>query len=157
MNRANENAPQLVTAGEFHYSPGRAPVTMHGLNNRSLEVASEKLEDSRMFRTVKRVGGCFGSAFRIVAGVVIGFVVLSVAFGLYRAATDPPRAPHIAPENKQPATAKSQKPAKPPAEKYWLNTETNVRHNSRCIHYGKSKKGRDCSATSGKACGICGG
>lgn len=48
---------------------------------------------------------------------------------------------------------------KPPSAdaRYWLNTSSNVRHNSSCEHFGKTKKGRECTATEGKACGICGG
>jgi micrococcal nuclease len=40
---------------------------------------------------------------------------------------------------------------------YWLNTSSNVRHNERCEHFKKTKKGRLCGPTDGKACGICGG
>lgn len=40
---------------------------------------------------------------------------------------------------------------------YWLNTSSNVRHNERCEHFKKTKKGRLCKPTEGKACGICGG
>ncbi len=40
---------------------------------------------------------------------------------------------------------------------FWLNTSSGVRHNQRCEHFQKTKKGRFCSATEGKACGICGG
>ena len=40
---------------------------------------------------------------------------------------------------------------------YWLNTSTGVRHNQRCEHFQKTKKGRFCSADEGKPCGICGG
>lgn len=40
---------------------------------------------------------------------------------------------------------------------YWLNTESGVRHNSGCRHYGKTESGRYCSGSEGKACGICGG
>lgn len=43
------------------------------------------------------------------------------------------------------------------AGQYWLNTSSNVRHNSRCQHYRNTSKGRACTATEGKACGICGG
>lgn len=48
---------------------------------------------------------------------------------------------------------------KPPSAdaRYWLNTSSNVRHNSSCEHFGKTKKGRECTSTEGKACGICGG
>lgn len=40
---------------------------------------------------------------------------------------------------------------------YWLNSSSGVRHNSRCEHFQKTKKGRFCGANEGKACGICGG
>ena len=40
---------------------------------------------------------------------------------------------------------------------HWLNTSTNVRHNSSCRHFENTKQGRLCSATEGKACGQCGG
>ena len=42
-------------------------------------------------------------------------------------------------------------------KKYWLNLSSNVRHNERCEHFQKTKKGRFCGADEGKACGICGG
>jgi micrococcal nuclease len=40
---------------------------------------------------------------------------------------------------------------------YWLNTSSNVRHNSRCQHYKNTSKGRACGPSDGRACGICGG
>ena len=40
---------------------------------------------------------------------------------------------------------------------YWLNTSSNVRHNSSCQHFRNTSKGRACTASEGKACGICGG
>lgn len=40
---------------------------------------------------------------------------------------------------------------------YWLNMSSGVRHNERCEHFQKTKKGRLCGPTEGKACGICGG
>lgn len=44
-----------------------------------------------------------------------------------------------------------------PKAVFWLNTSSNVRHNERCEHFQKTKKGRLCGPTEGKACGICGG
>lgn len=49
------------------------------------------------------------------------------------------------------------KPADDAHEKYWLNVSSNVRHNSGCEHYQKSRNGRACTKDEGKACGICGG
>jgi micrococcal nuclease len=40
---------------------------------------------------------------------------------------------------------------------YWLNTSGNVRHNSSCRYFKNTKRGRACSKSEGKACGICGG
>jgi len=40
---------------------------------------------------------------------------------------------------------------------WWLNTSSNVRHNSTCKYYGKTSKGRACTKDEGKACGSCGG
>ena len=40
---------------------------------------------------------------------------------------------------------------------YWLNTASDVRHNERCEHFQKTKRGRLCTADEGKPCGICGG
>lgn len=48
------------------------------------------------------------------------------------------------------ATKKSRGP-------YWLNTSSNVRHNSGCRYYKKSTAGKACGPNDGKACGICGG
>jgi endonuclease YncB( thermonuclease family) len=44
-----------------------------------------------------------------------------------------------------------------PKSLYWLNTSSGVRHNQRCEHFQKTKKGRFCGADEGKPCGICGG
>lgn len=57
------------------------------------------------------------------------------------------------------------KPSRPepqPAEEavetvYWLNTSSNVRHNSGCRWFKNTKRGRACKDAEGKACGICGG
>ncbi len=43
------------------------------------------------------------------------------------------------------------------AAKHWLNTSSSVRHNASCKYFAKTKRGRYCSATDGKPCGICGG
>jgi endonuclease G len=40
---------------------------------------------------------------------------------------------------------------------YWLNTNSNVRHNKGCCYYKNTKHGRFCGPDEGKACGICGG
>lgn len=40
---------------------------------------------------------------------------------------------------------------------YWLNTASNVRHNSSCRYFQNTKKGRACGPNDGRACGICGG
>lgn len=42
-------------------------------------------------------------------------------------------------------------------QRHWLNTSSNVRHNSRCQSFNNTTKGRFCGADEGKACGICGG
>lgn len=38
--------------------------------------------------------------------------------------------------------------------RYWLNTPSNVRHNSSCRHFKNTKRGRSCSASEGKACKL---
>lgn len=40
---------------------------------------------------------------------------------------------------------------------FWLNTSSNVRHNSSCQHFRNTSQGRACTASEGRACGICGG
>jgi len=47
----------------------------------------------------------------------------------------------------------------PPAAtgEHWLNTSSNVRHNSTCKHFKATKRGRLCGPDDGKPCGICGG
>lgn len=40
---------------------------------------------------------------------------------------------------------------------YWLNTNSGVRHNSSCQHYGNTQSGRYCGPGEGRACKICGG
>ena len=58
-----------------------------------------------------------------------------------------------------PQSLKQQQVEKPiQAEKrYWLNTKTNVRHNSSCRWYRNTKHGRMCTKDEGRACGKCGG
>jgi micrococcal nuclease len=45
----------------------------------------------------------------------------------------------------------------PTSAKYWLNTSSSTRHNDGCRWFAKTKRGRYCGPTDGKACGICGG
>ena len=45
----------------------------------------------------------------------------------------------------------------PMAGEHWLNTSSNVRHNSTCKYFKMTKRGRLCGPDEGKACGICGG
>jgi endonuclease YncB( thermonuclease family) len=52
--------------------------------------------------------------------------------------------------------AKKKQPA-PAAGEHWLNTSSNVRHNSTCKHFKATKRGRLCGPDEGKPCGICGG
>jgi micrococcal nuclease len=40
---------------------------------------------------------------------------------------------------------------------FWLNTNSNVRHNFGCQHYRNTINGRSCGPSEGRACGICGG
>ena len=48
---------------------------------------------------------------------------------------------------------RSEKPSGDATERYWLNTSSNVRHNSGCKWFGKTKRGRFCGPEEGKACG----
>ena len=41
--------------------------------------------------------------------------------------------------------------------KYWLNTDSNIRHNARCKYFNNTKAGRFCGPTDGRACKLCGG
>lgn len=59
------------------------------------------------------------------------------------------------PEEAKPAAQSA--PAAAAGAGYWLNTKSNVRHNSKCKWYRNTKEGRPCGATDGKACGQCGG
>ena len=40
---------------------------------------------------------------------------------------------------------------------YWLNTNSNKRHNSSCRWYMSTAQGRKCTKSEGSACGTCGG
>ncbi len=40
---------------------------------------------------------------------------------------------------------------------FWLNLSSGVRHNAECKHYGKTSRGKYCTADEGKPCGMCGG
>lgn len=42
-------------------------------------------------------------------------------------------------------------------QEHWLNIDSNIRHNSSCRYYGKTKSGRACAADEGKPCKLCGG
>lgn len=42
-------------------------------------------------------------------------------------------------------------------KQFWLNTDSNVRHNRNCKHFGSTKIGRYCGPNDGKACRTCGG
>ena len=42
-------------------------------------------------------------------------------------------------------------------EVFWLNTNSNVRHNKKCRWYGKTKEGRYTKKKEGRACKVCGG
>jgi len=53
--------------------------------------------------------------------------------------------------------AEATKPATGEKALFWLNTSSGVRHNQRCEHFQKTKKGRLCGPNEGRACGICGG
>jgi len=57
--------------------------------------------------------------------------------------------PAAAPDEPQPEAS--------PALDHWLNTSTNVRHNSGCRYFENTKRGRLCTGAEGKACGVCGG
>ncbi|WLD13300.1 thermonuclease family protein [Planctellipticum variicoloris] len=59
-----------------------------------------------------------------------------------------------------PRITAAEKPEIVPASstrKFWLNTGTGVRHNSRCRNFANTNHGYFCRSTEGRACGICGG
>ncbi|MBL8891565.1 MAG: thermonuclease family protein [Planctomycetaceae bacterium] len=74
---------------------------------------------------------------------------------------DSPRAakPLLANDSEPPVIKPNVEKPKPPAAtgSYWLNTESNVRHNRGCRWYGNTKRGRPCSSNEGKPCSKCGG
>ena len=43
------------------------------------------------------------------------------------------------------------------SERYWINSDTSVRHNSSCRWYGNTNEGYYTYERIGTACGICGG
>lgn len=49
------------------------------------------------------------------------------------------------------------KPAVKEARKYWMNSKSGVRHNTRCRYFANTKSGYMCGPDDGKGCGICGG
>lgn len=56
------------------------------------------------------------------------------------------------------SSQKSSSTKKKTTEKsYWLNTNSGVRHNSRCRYYKNTKSGRAATKAEGRACGTCGG
>jgi endonuclease YncB( thermonuclease family) len=51
----------------------------------------------------------------------------------------------------------SNKPADSASLDYWLNSNSNVRHNRGCRWFENTKQGRRCGPNEGRACGQCGG
>jgi micrococcal nuclease len=77
-------------------------------------------------------------------------------------ATPNPIAPWDYRARQKQAVAKKPTPVGTPATaessmKFWLNTNSNIRHNPRCEWFNNTKKGRFCGPGDGKACAICGG
>ncbi len=61
-------------------------------------------------------------------------------------------------EKRRKEAAAEKQPTEPMTPtQYWLNTSSGVRHNASCKYFGKTKRGKYCSADDGKPCGICGG
>jgi hypothetical protein len=90
----------------------------------------------------------------IIAGLRLGKLLGSS--GRRREAVEPPA--NSQPAVEDPPTSLQLNSAKPDAElTHWLNTSSNVRHNSSCKWYGTTKRGRYCRANDGKPCGECGG
>lgn len=55
------------------------------------------------------------------------------------------------------ATPAKAMPASNQETGYWLNSSSNVRHNSACRYYFNTNNGRKCTKDEGRPCGICGG
>jgi endonuclease YncB( thermonuclease family) len=60
-------------------------------------------------------------------------------------------------EAKQDSNATKSRSASTDKQTHWLNTRSNIRHNSRCKYYKQTKQGRMCGPNEGKACKMCGG
>ena len=58
---------------------------------------------------------------------------------------------------KPPTPIKGKAPTTTASAEYWLNMGNGVRHNSSCQWFRNTKRGRVCSPTEGKPCGMCGG
>ncbi len=54
------------------------------------------------------------------------------------------------------SSSSASKPASP-ISGYWLNTASNVRHNSNCRYFKNTRQGRICTKNDGRACKTCGG
>lgn len=57
----------------------------------------------------------------------------------------------------RPAPAAATPAASDAPDSHWLNTTSGVRHNAKCIYFGKTKDGRPCGPNDGKPCGRCKG
>lgn len=62
--------------------------------------------------------------------------------------------PHASSPNIESPT---EKPDNNVERKYWLNTDSDIRHNRGCRWFNNTQDGRFCTANEGKACGLCGG
>lgn len=56
-----------------------------------------------------------------------------------------------------PSVSEQHKDAGLHKDEYWLNTKSNVRHNSSCPQFGKTSQGKYTRDKEGRACGKCGG
>ena len=61
------------------------------------------------------------------------------------------------PLSRSSVSASERKEEKPSSQKYWINSNSNVRHNESCRYYGNTKSGYFTEKRKGKSCGICGG